>query len=488
MPDQDFNLYTRFQKRFSAHANRELLCTENNESYSYADIDRTCARLANLLVDAGAVPGDRVSAQIRKSPDAFALYLACLRGGFVFHPLNPAFRVRELEFFLDDATPKVVVCDAGNEATLRPLAKKAGIPSLIKLDEEHRGSEEFETVVRGKDDLAALLYSSGTTGVPKGIMLTHGNLLSNAETLVKIWQFTAEDRLLHTLPIFHVHGLFVAINCVLLSGASMRWLAAFDAEQVIDFLPECTVMMGVPTYYTRLLEREDLSTEVCKQMRVFISGSAPLLKETFSEFENRTGHRILERYGMTETGMNTSNPLNGVRKPGTVGLPLPGVNVRVMNDIGNLQVRGPNVFAGYWQLPDKTAEDFTSDGFFDTGDQGRIDEDGYVSIVGRVKDMVITGGLKVYPKEIELFIDELSGVKECAVIGVPHPDLGEAVVAIVVPDNNASIMEQDVIQASKENFADYKVPKRAVFVKELPRNTMAKIQKASLRETYGSLF
>ena len=488
MPGRDFNLYTRFQKRFSAHANKELLCTEQDESYSWSDIDRTSARLANVLADAGAVPGDRVSAQVGKSPEAIALYLACLRGGFVYHPLNPAFQGKEVEFFLGDATPKVVVCDSGNEATLRPLARKSGIPTLINLDEERSASEEFETVARGQGDLAALLYSSGTTGVPKGIMLTHGNLLSNAETLVDIWGFTAEDRLLHALPIFHVHGLFVAINCVLLSGASMRWLPAFDAERVVDFLPECTVMMGVPTYYTRLLDSEDLSTEVCQQMRVFISGSAPLLEETFSEFEIRTGHRILERYGMTETGMIASNPLNGVRKPGSVGLPLPGVEVRVTNEIGNIQVRGPNVFVGYWQLPDKTAEDFASDGFFDTGDHGRIDEDGYVSIVGRVKDMVITGGLNVYPKEIELFIDDLPGVKECAVIGVPHPDLGEAVVAIIVPDNDASISEEDVMRASKQNIAGYKVPKRVVFITELPRNTMAKIQKASLRETYGSLF
>ncbi len=488
MPGRDFNLYTRFQKRFSAHANKELLCTEQNESYSWSDIDRTSARLANLLADAGAVPGDRVSAQVGKSPEAIALYLACLRSGFVYHPLNPTFQGKEVEFFLGDATPKVVICDSGSEATLRPLARKSGIPTLINLDEERSASEEFETVARGQGDLAALLYSSGTTGVPKGIMLTHGNLLSNAETLVDIWGFTAEDRLLHALPIFHVHGLLVAINCVLLSGASMRWLPAFDAERVVDFLPECTVMMGVPTYYTRLLDSEDLSTEVCQQMRVFISGSAPLLEETFSEFEIRTGHRILERYGMTETGMIASNPLNGVRKPGSVGLPLPGVEVRVTNEIGNIQVRGRNVFAGYWQLPDKTAEDFTSDGFFDTGDHGRIDEDGYVSIVGRVKDMVITGGLNVYPKEIELFIDDLPGVKECAVIGVPHPDLGEAVVAIIVPDSDASISEEDVMRASKQNIAGYKVPKRVVFITELPRNTMAKIQKASLRETYGSLF
>lgn len=488
MSEQDFNLYSHFQSQFTAHANKELLCTEKDDSFSYAEIDRGSARLSNTLSNAGVKPGDRVSVQVRKSPQALMLYVACLRAGFVYHPLNPAIQVKELEFFLGDATPKVVVCDSGNEATLRPMTKKAGIPTLINLDGEHSGSGEFETVRRSKDDLAALLYSSGTTGIPKGIMLTHGNLLSNARALVDTWEFTDEDRLLHALPIFHVHGLFVAINCVLLSGASMRWLPAFDAAQIIEFLPECTVMMGVPTYYTRLLQRTDLTPDVCKRMRVFISGSAPLLEETFEEFEARTGHRILERYGMTETGMNTSNPLHGVRRPGSVGLPLPGVEVRIANEIGNLQVRGPNVFVGYWNLPGKTNEDFTKDGFFDTGDLGRLDADGYVSIVGRAKDLVITGGLNVNPKEVELFIDGLPGVKESAVIGVPHPDFGEAVIAIVVSEDDAASGEDEVIRETQQNLANYKVPKRVVFVDELPRNSMAKLQKQILRETYQNLF
>ncbi len=487
MSDQDFNLFSHFQKQFTAHANKELLCTDENRSYCYADIERASARIANSLADCGAVPGDRISAQIEKSPQALSVYLACLRAGFVYHPLNPAFQTPELEFFLADARPRVLVCDPANEAMLGPLAKRAGIPKLHLLDGEGNGSREFKSLRRGKDDLAALLYSSGTTGEPKGIMLTHGNLLSNALALVDTWGFTGDDRLLHVLPIFHVHGLFVAINCVLLSGASMRWLPALDTAQVVEFLPECTVMMGVPTYYTRLLQSKKLTADVCKRMRVFISGSAPLLVKTFGEFEARTGHRILERYGMTETGMNTSNPLHGVRKSGTVGPPLPGVEVRVANDTGELQVRGPNVFAGYWNRPDNSTGEFAKDGFFNTGDRGRIDEDGYVSIVGRVRDMVITGGLNVFPQEIERFIDDLCGVRESAVIGIPHADFGEAVIAIVVPGDGATISEQDVIQAAKENLADYKVPKQVVFVEELPRNAMGKVEKGRLRKTYREM-
>ncbi len=488
MPDQDCNLFGHFQKQFRAYADKELLCTDKNESYSYGDIERATARIANLLTAAGAVAGDRISARLQKSPEALSLYLACLRGGFVFHPLNPAFQAAELEFYLRDARPAVIVSDAANEATIRLLAEKTGVPSLSTSDIEANGSEDFATLQRDEDDLAALLYSSGTTGVPKGVMLTHGNLLSNARALVDAWGFSEDDRLLHALPIFHVHGLFVAINCVLLSGASMRWLPVFDAAQVIEFLPRCTVMMGVPTYYTRLLEQEGLSSDACEHMRLFISGSAPLLEETFRQFETRTGHRILERYGMTETGMITSNPLNGVRKPGAVGLPLPGVEVRITDETGGIQVRGPNVFPGYWNLPDRTAESFTDVGFFKTGDQGRVDADGYVSIVGRAKDMVITGGMNVYPREVELFIDDLPGVKESAVIGVPHADFGEAVIAIVVTDDEATLSENELIEASRRGLANYKVPKRIVFVEELPRNAMAKIQKGRLRETYENLF
>jgi malonyl-CoA/methylmalonyl-CoA synthetase len=350
-------------------------------------------------------------------------------------------------------------------------------------------------VTRERDDLAALLYSSGTTGRPKGIMLSHGNLADNGKTLVDIWGFGSADRLLHALPVFHVHGLFVAIHCVLLSGASMRWLEKFDAPQVIGLLPECTVMMGVPTFYTRLLAEDSFAADCCTNMRLFISGSAPLLVETFDEFRGRTGHTIIERYGMTETNMNTSNPLQGERRAGTVGLPLPGVDVRVVDDkgepvptgeTGDLQVRGGNVFQGYWRMPEKTREDFTDDGFFNTGDKATISADGYVAIVGRAKDLIISGGLNIYPKEIEQLLDDVEGVVESAVIGIPHADFGEAVVAVIVPTAGGELDEQAIIEFSKGKIANFKVPKRVVFVDELPRNAMGKVQKNVLRDRYGS--
>ncbi len=506
MNNKDFNLFTHFYQQFAEHADDELLCTEQDRSYSYADVDMRSAQLARYLTDLGVSPGDRISVQVDKSPEALCLYLACLRAGFVFHPLNMGYMTAELEYFLGNADPAVVICDARNEDAIGPIAGAAGIEHLLTLNADGSGTlrdrasespTEFDTLHRKKDDLAALLYSSGTTGVPKGIMLTHYNLLSNTEALTGTWGFTADDRLLHALPIFHVHGLFVAIGCALLSGASMRWLPAYDAKQVVNYLPECTVLMGVPTYYTRLLSEQSFTAKVAESVRLFISGSAPLLAETFHEFETRTGQRILERYGMTETNMNTSNPLDGERKPGTVGPPLAGVEVRVCDDngnvldvgeIGNLQVRGPNVFIGYWKMPEKTAEDFTDDGFFNTGDNARIDSDGYVSIVGRAKDLVITGGLNVYPKEVELFIDDLPGVRESAVIGVPHADFGEAVVAVVVPEADSTLDESSIINAAKKRLANFKVPKRVVFVDELPRNSMAKIQKNKLRESYDKLF
>ena len=488
MPNQDCNLFSHFQRQFRAHAGKELLCTEKNDSYSYADVDSASAHMAISLRDAGVKPGDRISAQVQKSPDALFLYLACLRAGFVYHPLNPAFQAEELTFFLKDAEPKVIVCDMANEAKILSLAEKTTVRTLSSLHRDRSGTENFAPLQRNSDDLAALLYSSGTTGVPKGILLTHGNLLSNAEALTDAWEFSEDDTLLHALPLYHIHGLFVAINCVLLSGASMRWLPGFDAARVIEFLPECTVMMGVPTYYTRMLQQENFSADACAQMRVFISGSAPLLEETFRDFETRSGHRILERYGMTETGMNTSNPLHGVRKPGTVGLTLPGIELRIADDMGELQVRGPNVFKGYRNLPDKATEEFTDDGFFRTGDLGRIDDDGYVSIVGRTKDLVISGGINVYPREIELFLDDLPGVDESAVIGVPHADFGEAVIAIVVAQDDTMLAENELIEASSQALANYKVPKRVVFVEELPRNAMGKIEKGRLRESFRGIF
>ena len=500
MPSQNDNLFSHFEKRFDQFARKELLCTTDGCSLTWREVDAISAQMAGALREAGAEPGDRVSVQVHKSPENLCLYLACLRAGLVYHPLNMAYTAAELEYFLDNAGPSVVVCDGGREPEIAELANAAGNTPVLALSADGSGSlvdlssnkpTRFETAHCDATDMAALLYSSGTTGVPKGIMLTHGNLLSNAEALVSAWGFTSEDRLLHALPIFHVHGLFVALGCVLLSGASMRWLNSYDAQEVVRALPECSVMMGVPTYYTRLLREPDFTREAAANMRLFISGSAPLLEETFHEFEARVGHRILERYGMTETNMNTSYPLHWQRKPGTVGPPLPGMEVRVVDqagasrdtgEIGNLQVRGPNVFKGYWKLPDKTAEDFTEDGYFNTGDKGLIDQDGYVSIVGRAKDVVITGGLNVYPKEVELFIDDLPGVKESAVIGVPHADFGEAVVAVVVPGKDSALSEVQIIDACKLELANFKVPKRVVFVDELPRNSMAKVQKNVMRD------
>ena len=494
------NLYSHFARSYEDDGEKAVLIEENRR-LTFSDLDRRSAQFANCLCALGGQPGDRVTVQVQKSAEALALYLACLRAGFAYHPLNPGYKRKELEYFVGNAEPAAIICDSADEQDLRSIAENAGTRRVYTLARDGSGSlsaladnseAHFETVSSADDDLAALLYSLGTTGVPKRIMLTHGNLLANTEALVKAWGFTAEDTLLHALPVFHVHGLFVGIGCVMLSGANMRWLETFDAGKVADLLPTCTVMMGVPTYYTRLLAESALSAEQCSGMRLFVSGSAPLLEETFVAFEQRTGHRILERYGMTETNMNTSNPLEGERKPGTVGPPLPGIDVRVVDDDGNilgadangnLQVRGPNVFAGYWRMPDKTAEDFTNDGYFNTGDVAKIDDDGYVSIVGRAKDLIITGGLNVYPKEVELLIDDMPGIKESAVIGVPHADFGEGVVAIVVGDNNQA-SETKIRNALKADLADFKVPKKVLFVSELPRNTMAKVQKNALRETY----
>ena len=505
MPD-NHNLYARFHKAFEDRLDKILLVTDAGDEYRYADIASESARLAGFLAAAGAVPGDRISVQTAKSPQALCLYLACLRGGFVFHPLNTGYRAGELEYFFADAEPAVVVCDSGNLDVVGPLAQQLSIPRLFTLDGDGSGTladrsrdtdDDPVIVYRDKHDMAALLYSSGTTGKPKGIVLTHNNLYASARTLVKAWGFTEDDILLHALPIYHVHGLFVALGCVLLSGAAMRWLPAFDTGKAIDLLPRCTTMMGVPTYYTRLLASEDFTRETAAHIRLFISGSAPLLEETFHAFEDRTGHRILERYGTSETNMNTSNPLSGQRKPGSVGPPLPGVEVRICDaagtvlpdgEIGNLQVRGENVFREYWRMPEKTAEDFTGDGFFNTGDLGLIDGDAYVSIVGRSKDLIITGGLNVYPAEVEGIINDMAGVRESAVIGVPHADFGEAVLAVVVCAPGAALNEDQVTTHAKDRLAGYKTPKRVAFVDELPRNTMGKVQKNLLREEYKDLF
>jgi malonyl-CoA/methylmalonyl-CoA synthetase len=500
--DSALNLYATYASHFP-DPGRILLTTTANIAFTYADAESRSAQMANFLLSRGLRAGERVTVQVEKSPENLWLFLGVIRAGLVFHPLNTAYTQDELSFFIEDAQPSLVVCDTVNEDLLRGLCDSAGVAELYTLNADGSGSlvdsvtacsTVFVTAKTKADDLAALVYSSGTTGKPKGIMLSHGNLVSNATVLVEYWGFSSEDCLLHALPIFHVHGLFVAIGCVLMSGASMRWLPGFKVEMALQQLPHCSVMMGVPTYYTRLLESPEFNSQAVEHMRLFISGSAPLLPETFTEFERRTGHTILERYGMTETGMNTSNPLNGERKVGTVGLALPGTDVRICGrdnevlspgEIGDVQVRGPNVFAGYWRLPEKTALEFTADGYLITGDKGVFDADGYLSIVGRSKDMVITGGLNVYPREVELVIDELPGVLESAVIGIPDADFGESVVAVVVADGSEKIEERSLLGDVKRRIAGYKVPKRVMFVEELPRNTMGKVRKDLLRKMYS---
>lgn len=497
------NLYAHFQQHFPTDTNTQLLVTAQGRSVSYAEADQASARVANSLLQLGVAPGDRVTVQVQKSTENLFLYLACLRAGLVYHPLNTAYKASELAYFLDNAEPGIVICDSDALTLIESVLPASGVKAVLTLDADGSGSlmeqaadasANAEVAQCEGTDMAALLYSSGTTGQPKGIVLSHDNLRKNAETLVEIWGFSASDRLLHMLPIYHVHGLFIGVSCVLLSGASMAWHSSYSDKAAVAALPDCTVMMGVPTFYTRLLANPDFGSECCANMRLFISGSAPLLAETFVEFEARSGHTILERYGMTETGMNTSNPLHGERRAGTVGPALPGVTVRVVDDggaplavgeTGNLQVKGPNVFPGYWRMPEKTAEDFTADGFFDTGDKAIIDADAYVSIVGRAKDMIITGGLNVYPKEIELVIDDMAGVKESAVIGLADADFGEAVVAVIIADGDAPSAE-DVIAHCKTQLANFKVPKQVELIDALPRNAMGKVQKNLLRERFAA--
>lgn len=460
-------------------------------------------RLAGALRGLGVQKGDRVAVQVDKSPEALACYGAAVHLGAVFLPLNTAYTPDEVAYFLGDATPRVFVCDGAKAAALAPVAERAGARLVVlngdgsgELADLATGAPKVAAAECGPDDLAAILYTSGTTGRSKGAMLTHRNLLSNAEVLVQAWRFTSGDVLLHALPIFHTHGLFVASNVALLSGAAMIWLPGFEAGAVLRHLPQATVMMGVPTFYTRLLDEAALTRDLVGHMRLFVSGSAPLLAETHVAWEARTGHRILERYGMTETNMNTSNPYEGERRAGTVGFPLPGVEVRIMAEgreagpeaVGMIEVRGPNVFVGYWQMPEKTREELRADGWFITGDLGKRDADGYVHIVGRAKDLVITGGYNVYPKEVELLLDEVPGVSESAVIGLPHPDFGEAVFAVLVPQKGATVEPGAVLAAIAERLARFKQPKAAVVVESLPRNTMGKVQKNLLREAYKGWF
>ncbi|MDB5841413.1 MAG: malonyl-CoA synthase [Herminiimonas sp.] len=500
------NLYALFESAFPA--DRSACCIESHlgQYYSWDDIDRASAGIANLLTSLKLDKDARIAVQVEKSPEALILYLATIRAGYVYLPLNTAYRASEIAYFVGNAEPAVVVCSPKNFGWVAQCAFKAGTRHVFTLDDGHNGRnsgslldrarhqpDTFQTVDKQPDDLAAILYTSGTTGRSKGAMLSHENLASNAKVLKEFWQWQPGDVLLHALPLFHVHGLFVASNGALLNGSKMIFLPKFDTADVIRLLPRSTVFMGVPTFYSRLLADPAFDAAACAGMRLFISGSAPLLTETFNAFKRRTGHTILERYGMSETTMLTSNPYDGERVGGTVGAPLPGVQVRVMNqtgeecatvEIGDVQVRGPNVFKGYWRMPEKTAEEFTADGYFKTGDVGKFDARGYLSIVGRSKDLIITGGYNVYPKEIETLIDDIDGVLESAVIGVPHADFGEAVTAVIVAKPGKRFSEAEIISALKSNIANFKVPKRVFFIEDLPRNTMGKVQKNLLRDRF----
>ena len=499
------SLYALFRSRFPSDRTTVCLEREDGTTCSYGDLEDASARAANRFASLGVRRGDRVAMQVEKSAEALFAYLGVLRAGAVYLPLNPAYTSSEVDYFLGDAEPTVVVCRPESEPLFRELCSRSRAPHLLTLGTKGEGSllegsagrpAEPPRAEIGTEDLAAILYTSGTTGRAKGAMLTHGNLASNALTLCRLWGFRADDVLIHALPIFHAHGLFVAIHCALLAGARMLFLPRFDAAVVVRLLGRATVLMGVPTFYTRLLAQPELTREASAGMRLFVSGSAPLLAETHQRFRERTGHAILERYGMTETVMITSNPLDGDRVPGSVGPPLPGVEVRIADSqghalerggVGVIEVRGPNVFRGYWRMPEKTRSEFRSDGFFVTGDLGRIDERGYVHIVGRAKDLILSGGLNVYPKEVEVVLDRVPGVVESAVVGVPHPDFGEAVVAIVKRDGDEPD-EEALIRAAKRELAGYKVPKRVFFADQLPRNAMGKVQKNVLQERHRDLF
>ena len=487
------NIYRLFETAFDRAGDSPALIRPGSEDMSYAALRAVVARYAGALSTLGVAPGDRVLVQVAKTPQAVALYLACLKTGAVYTPINTAYTPPEVEFFLADAAPALFVAGTEVEMRTRTLVLDAdGEGSFAALAAE--APPAHRTVPRADDDIAALVYTSGTTGRSKGAMLTHGNLTSNARTLSDYWGWRDDDVLLHALPIFHVHGLFVALHCAFLAGTPVIFLPRFDADALLRELPRATVLMGVPTFYSRLLRHADFDAALCRNMRVFISGSAPLTERTFAAFERRTGKRILERYGMSETLMNTSNPLCGERIAGSVGFALPGVEVRIRGDdgerlpsgaVGGIEVRGANVFKGYWRMPERTAQEFRSDGFFITGDLGTMDANGRVTIVGRDKDMVISGGYNVYPKEVEALLDEIPGVVESAVIGVPHEDFGEAVVAVLVAEETVDLACVNAFLKGK--LARYKQPKRVVRVAELPRNAMGKVQKNTLRERYGSL-
>ncbi len=508
------NLFVALRDAFPADLDRTAVETDDGLIYSWRDLDRASAMMANLLDSLDLPPASRIAVQVEKSVEAMVLYLATLRAGHVFLPLNTAYQSAEIEYFIGNAEPAVVVCSPKNFGWVSKIAFSAGTRSVFTLGDDRTGSllqraalqsDHHIPAVRQDDDLAAILYTSGTTGRSKGAMLTHGNMRSNAVMLRDYWRWQPDDVLIHALPIFHVHGLFVAIHGALINGSKMIWLSKFDPKLVIAKFPEASVFMGVPTLYVRMLAEPMLTKAQAAHMRLFIAGSAPLLMETFKHWEDRTGHTILERYGMSETVMLTSNPCGPdvrhggatERRGGTVGFSLPGVALRVTGDdgqpvpageIGGIQVQGPNVFKGYWRMPEKTAEEFTADGFFKTGDVGKVGNDGYVTIVGRSKDLIISGGYNVYPAEIEGYINDMPGVAESAVIGVPHPDFGEVGVAVIIPKPGATVESGQVIAELKAKLANFKIPKRCVVVNELPRNTMGKVQKNLLREQYKGEF
>ena len=510
LPSND-NLFAALRAAFPLHLDDIAVETDNDLIYSWRDLERATAMMANLL-DSLELPEDsRIAVQVDKSVEALVLYLATLRAGLVFLPLNTAYQSAEIAYFIGNAEPAVVVCTGQNFGWVSKIAFKAGTQHVFTLNDDRTGSlldraahcaDQHRVAVRHADDLAAILYTSGTTGRSKGAMLTHGNLLSNARVLKDYWGWrNAEaggDVLIHALPIFHVHGLFVAIHGALLNGSKMIWLSKFDPKMVIKKLPEATVFMGVPTLYVRLLAEPSLTVEAARHMRLFIAGSAPLLIETFTEWQDRTGHTILERYGMSETAMLTSNPYDETeaeRRSGAVGFALPGVSLRVQDkaghpvavgEIGDIQVTGPNVFQGYWRMPEKTADEFTADGYFKTGDVGKVDARGYVTIVGRSKDLIISGGYNVYPAEIEGYINELPGVTESAVIGIPHADFGEVGVALVIAKPGAALDPGQIIASLKSKLANFKVPKQCFVLEALPRNTMGKVQKNVLRAQFGA--
>jgi malonyl-CoA/methylmalonyl-CoA synthetase len=515
------NLFSALRAAFPSDLSATAVETDEGLFYSWQDLDRATAMMANLLQSLDLPQGSRVAVQVEKSVEAMMLYLATLRAGYVFLPLNTAYQSAEIEYFIGNAEPAVVVCSPANFGWVSKIAFKAGTQHVFTLGDDRTGSlldraahhsDQHQVVPRQADDLAAILYTSGTTGRSKGAMLTHGNMLSNALTLKDYWGWTQTggpdgqgDVLIHALPIFHVHGLFVAIHGALINGSKMIWMAKFDPKRAIGYMARATVFMGVPTLYVRMLAEASLNKAAVQHMRLFIAGSAPLLIETFTEWQQRTGHTILERYGMSETAMLTSNPYAAdsryaaqkERRGGTVGFPLPGVSLRVRGDagqdlpvgeIGGIQVKGPNVFKGYWRMPEKTAEEFTADGYFKTGDVGKVDEQGYVTIVGRSKDLIISGGYNVYPAEIEGYINEMTGVAESAVVGVPHPDFGEVGVAVVIAKAGATVVPEGVIADLKAKLANFKIPKKCFVVAELPRNTMGKVQKNLLRDQYKRLF